>query len=147
MEIMINSDNVVRGGLTPKLKDTATLCEILPYDSRSEPSVAQGCIKQDLNGVKILEYLDARFDELCLIQVSIVAGSSSAAELECLPLLSICIVIEGSGTISVQNETLGVQTQHTAPAFSTWYISPGSKLSLMAEHDQTFVVFIASPKA
>mmetsp|Transcript_27106 Transcript_27106/g.33654 ORF Transcript_27106/g.33654 Transcript_27106/m.33654 type:complete len:191 (-) Transcript_27106:423-995(-) len=26
MECMVNSDNVVRGGLTPKLKDSATLC-------------------------------------------------------------------------------------------------------------------------
>ena len=37
MECMINSDNVVRGGLTPKLKDTQTLCEILPYDSYGPP--------------------------------------------------------------------------------------------------------------
>jgi len=31
MECMINSDNVVRGGLTPKLKDINTLLEMLPY--------------------------------------------------------------------------------------------------------------------
>ena len=28
MEAMVNSDNVVRGGLTPKLKDTKTLQEV-----------------------------------------------------------------------------------------------------------------------
>ena len=39
MECMINSDNVVRGGLTPKLKDTATLCEILPYQSFGVPEI------------------------------------------------------------------------------------------------------------
>ena len=44
MEIMVNSDNVVRGGLTPKLKDKATLCDILPYDARDEPAVAQGTV-------------------------------------------------------------------------------------------------------
>lgn len=32
IECMINSDNVVRGGLTPKLKDVKTLLEMLPYD-------------------------------------------------------------------------------------------------------------------
>ena len=42
MECMINSDNVVRGGLTPKLKDTVTLCEILPYESRQAPQIWQG---------------------------------------------------------------------------------------------------------
>lgn len=31
MECMINSDNVVRGGLTPKLKDIDTLLKMLPY--------------------------------------------------------------------------------------------------------------------
>lgn len=31
MECMVNSDNVVRGGLTPKLKDVETLCDLLPY--------------------------------------------------------------------------------------------------------------------
>jgi len=28
MEAMVNSDNVVRGGLTPKYKDTKTLVEV-----------------------------------------------------------------------------------------------------------------------
>jgi mannose-6-phosphate isomerase class I len=30
---MANSDNVVRGGLTPKLKDKDTLFSMLPYDT------------------------------------------------------------------------------------------------------------------
>ena len=42
LECMVNSDNVVRGGLTPKLKDSATLCEILPYDARASPEIWQG---------------------------------------------------------------------------------------------------------
>lgn len=29
---MVNSDNVVRGGLTPKYKDTKTLVEMLKYE-------------------------------------------------------------------------------------------------------------------
>jgi mannose-6-phosphate isomerase len=33
VECMANSDNVVRGGLTPKLKDKETLCQMLPYDT------------------------------------------------------------------------------------------------------------------
>jgi mannose-6-phosphate isomerase len=31
MECMVNSDNVVRGGLTPKLKDVDTLMKLLPF--------------------------------------------------------------------------------------------------------------------
>ena len=32
IEAMVNSDNVVRGGLTPKLKDTETLVNMLKYE-------------------------------------------------------------------------------------------------------------------
>jgi mannose-6-phosphate isomerase len=32
IECMINSDNVVRGGLTPKYKDTDTLVKMLKYE-------------------------------------------------------------------------------------------------------------------
>lgn len=32
MECMINSDNVVRGGLTPKMKDVNTLVSMLKYE-------------------------------------------------------------------------------------------------------------------
>lgn len=32
MEAMVASDNVVRGGLTPKFKDTKTLVEMLKYE-------------------------------------------------------------------------------------------------------------------
>ena len=66
MEIMVNSDNVVRGGLTPKLKDIETLIEILPYNSRAEPSVQDGASLFNSDGKQILEYLDANFDELRL---------------------------------------------------------------------------------
>lgn len=42
IECMVNSDNVVRGGLTPKLKDKKTLCEILPYEARHAPQIWEG---------------------------------------------------------------------------------------------------------
>lgn len=35
VECMINSDNVVRGGLTPKLKDVDTLVSMLDYNLKS----------------------------------------------------------------------------------------------------------------
>lgn len=34
VEIMVNSDNVIRGGLTPKHKDTQTLLKLLNFDVR-----------------------------------------------------------------------------------------------------------------
>ena len=57
LECMVNSDNVVRGGLTPKLKDSATLCEILPYEARAAPEIWQGAILANDDHYTIKEFL------------------------------------------------------------------------------------------
>merc|ERR1712228_6451 len=41
LECMACSDNVVRAGLTPKLRDTAVLCEMLNYEKMSKPKVLE----------------------------------------------------------------------------------------------------------
>ena len=61
MECMINSDNVVRGGLTPKLKDVETLCEILPYEARSAPVVWTSTQVEGNDGYKLSEFLTDQF--------------------------------------------------------------------------------------
>ncbi len=69
MECMINSDNVVRGGLTPKYKDQATLCEILPYEQREMPQVAQGfSLKSEENNFELTRYHNNKFPELTLFK-------------------------------------------------------------------------------
>jgi mannose-6-phosphate isomerase len=42
VEVMATSDNVVRAGLTPKLKDVATLTAMLTYAARGAPAVMGG---------------------------------------------------------------------------------------------------------
>merc|ERR1719476_872345 len=39
VECMACSDNVVRGGLTPKYKDIEVLCEMLKYEGGSPPCI------------------------------------------------------------------------------------------------------------
>lgn len=56
MECMINSDNVVRGGLTPKLKDKTTLCEILPYEARDAPKVCTAKVIEQEADTVIFQY-------------------------------------------------------------------------------------------
>ena len=56
MECMINSDNVVRGGLTPKLKDKTTLCEILPYEAREAPKVCTAKVVEHEADTIIFQY-------------------------------------------------------------------------------------------
>ena len=70
MECMVNSDNVVRGGLTPKLKDVTTLCDILPYQSRSAPQIWQGNTimqSEEPDMCRIKEFLTSSFEELRIL--------------------------------------------------------------------------------
>lgn len=55
IEAMVNSDNVVRGGLTPKFKDTKTLEMMLKYEFKERKST-QGETTVEQNGKKIVEY-------------------------------------------------------------------------------------------
>ena len=96
MECMINSDNVVRGGLTNKLKDSTTLCEILPYEARSAPQVWQGTVLQSEEGsYELREFLTEQFKELCILRLEIKSNSSASVELPRLALLGIFIVLNG----------------------------------------------------
>ena len=70
MECMINSDNVVRGGLTPKLKDVETLCDILPYGSVGKPQVWEGeQLSAEEGHFALTQYLPPGFDELRVLQL------------------------------------------------------------------------------
>ena len=107
MECMINSDNVVRGGLTNKLKDSGTLCEILPYEARSAPQVWQGnLIQQEEGSFEVREFLTEQFKELCILRIEISVSSTAQVELPRLALLGIFIVLSGQGQVKIQNEAM-----------------------------------------
>lgn len=55
IESMVSSDNVVRGGLTPKFKDTKTLQDMLIYEFK-ERKQNSGEKKVDEEGAKLTEY-------------------------------------------------------------------------------------------
>ena len=67
VECMINSDNVVRGGLTPKLKDVDTLLSILPFENAQTREVWTGSQLQE----GVLEYKPPGFDELRLFRIKV----------------------------------------------------------------------------
>ena len=110
-ECMINSDNVVRGGLTPKLKDIKTLLEILPFDQCSE----QGSHKpEELNGGQLAEYKWKDYPELRVFKLSLKAG-----EVSTLPKMIYCaVMLVLDGSIKANGKELA---QH-----STWFVLPGS---------------------
>lgn len=52
---MVCSDNVVRGGLTPKFKDAKTLVEMLPFEYKQR-EVSAGQIISEGENCKVTEY-------------------------------------------------------------------------------------------
>lgn len=127
IESMINSDNVVRGGLTPKLKDTETLLSILPYESTQARETKQGV--QIAEGV--VEYSPAEFDELRLLKVQ-TSGEVQLPQMDCLAMLLVV-----SGSCQVGDKQLD--------KYSTWYAMPGQKLSVKSTSDEELLLFVASP--
>ena len=104
MECMINSDNVVRGGLTPKLKDKDTLCQILPYSARLEPKVLQGDSMFSDENFEIQEFFTSAFPELRLLRLNTKKRDQSEAVtawIPSLPFLSIMIVMKGKASVQV----------------------------------------------
>lgn len=71
VEIMINSDNVIRGGLTSKFKDTTTLLQLLDFDNvvTFKPKSGVELPLNESRKVSILEYLDESYPELRIYRV------------------------------------------------------------------------------
>jgi len=66
---MINSDNVVRGGLTPKMKDTQTLLSILPYENAAAREVWQPVTLMNTDKCTLQEYKAHDFDEIRVLRL------------------------------------------------------------------------------
>jgi len=101
LECMACSDNVVRAGLTPKLRDTPVLCEMLNYKAQSP---------QIMDGIKIGEHsvqyrAGDNINEFRLDRTVIDGGNSETLDISKIEgcaskYPSIMLVYEGSGTLN-----------------------------------------------
>lgn len=98
MEAMVCSDNVVRGGLTPKFKDAKTLVSMLPFEYK-ERQVSDGVALESGDNHKVIEYKTG-YAEFMVTHVRI--GSAEAPSggnytfNHTFTSMSIAMVIEGS---------------------------------------------------
>lgn len=99
-EVMATSDNVVRAGLTPKLRDVETLVPMLSYD-QVPVTVLSGTVVSD--GVR--EYRPP-FAEFALDAVALAAAAT--APLLPSPGLAILLVAAGGGELTVAGQTVAV---------------------------------------
>ncbi len=96
MECMANSDNVIRAGLTPKLRDVPNLVATLTYDS-SRPSKHMVNPQRFGAETRFSTLFNPPIPEFAVIKVDIPSG-----EIESHPRLegpSIAIATEGNGLI------------------------------------------------
>ncbi|KAK6196406.1 hypothetical protein SNE40_001638 [Patella caerulea] len=97
MECMACSDNVVRAGLTPKLRDVHTLCEMLDYTGR--PTA-----KTLFNGVESVEDIKVTVFKPPVPDFSVIRYEipETIREKKLAPIdsASICIVIQGQGSLT-----------------------------------------------
>jgi mannose-6-phosphate isomerase len=98
VECMINSDNVVRGGLTPKMKDTDTLYNMLPYDM-TERSPINGKKLIDTDKSQVVEYKTG-FEEFRVFKIEI-TGQGESVELK-FNTFSMVVVLSGKGEVEVE---------------------------------------------
>ncbi len=100
VECMANSDNVVRGGLTPKLKDKETLYHMLPYHTLGvERTPVKGNPVHKSDTCEIVEYKTG-FEEFRVFKVEVSPKSGPATSL-IFKTFSMAVVISGSGHVHI----------------------------------------------
>jgi mannose-6-phosphate isomerase len=130
IECMVNSDNVIRGGLTPKLKDTKNLMELVKYEFKERKQNA-GVILD--NGM--IEYKTG-YEEFMVTKLSL---SDEQTVEKSFNSLSIAIVLSGEANVEIEGfETSKMQDK------CCYYIMPGQKFKIKTVGADTLLVFFAS---
>jgi mannose-6-phosphate isomerase len=135
VECMANSDNVVRGGLTPKLKDKETLYEMLPYHTLGmdrQPVKGKPLLQSDT--CEALEYKTG-FEEFRVFKVEVKqTGSGSELKLK-FKTFSMAVVINGTGHVHMPNfsedEALN---KFKISKDNAYYIMPDQEFSIINDN-------------
>ena len=117
VECMATSDNVVRAGLTPKLRDTAILCDMLTY-AAGQPTVLEG---EALDAVT--RRYQPPFDEFQLEVLEVKPGEKYAVEAS--PGPCVFLVQAGGGAMGEVAVSRGAVVY--APAGEAVEVSAGEK--------------------
>ncbi|CAI2370824.1 unnamed protein product [Moneuplotes crassus] len=123
LECMATSDNVVRGGLTPKLKHAEVLVDMLTYETG--PIIPMSGDKDTPSQV----IYNSGFDEFSVIKVSNKAGDEPTLFKVQDPGILICI--KGSGCIKSDSGE-----EYPVKKFDTLYCLPGKELAIQSEEGE-----------
>lgn len=102
IECMATSDNVVRAGLTPKLRDVDTLIDMLTYEAGP---ASQQLLKPTPfeDGSNDLLY-DPPIDEFSVVKISLNSQGGSSSKQRAVEGPSICVITKGNGSVKFGEE-------------------------------------------
>jgi mannose-6-phosphate isomerase len=126
---MATSDNVVRGGLTPKLKDAKVLVSMLTYETGNITPVTG-----EVDCHKVV--YNSGFDEFSMVKVT--SGSKDDKASYCCQNPGIMIVLEGNGNVTIDDKLYKVNK------FDTFYCLPGKDLGINSSDENGLTVYIAT---
>ena len=136
IEVMATSDNVVRAGLTPKLRDVATLLSMLAY-TQGAPRILHGDAGADAAYVR--SYAPG-FEEFVLDSAEVPAGC--AAPLRPSAGAAVLLVVAGTGEAVRQHDGGDDVAVQLAPG-AAWLLPPGERVTLRAGKDAQLRAFRA----
>ena len=128
VECMACSDNVVRAGLTPKLRDTDVLISMLTY---AEHTAQSALMTPQQVAAGVTEFAPPKtFGEFRLRRAEAAAGASAAVSMSALKGASIALVWSGVGTATLSDSTAPAQPLRRGDVF---LVPVGHELRLQRE--------------
>lgn len=126
-EIMAESDNVIRAGLTPKWMDIETLCSCLTYTT-GEPHY----VKAEEVSKGVYKYCPP-IDEFMLERVQIADGET--ATLAPKPFVTIILAVSGSAVVAAAQEGGAISGGKEVLPGAVQVVKPQTKLMVTAKGD------------
>lgn len=137
VECMAASDNVVRAGLTPKLRDTEVLCSSLTYD-QGIPQILEGDVVDE--HVKVYR---PPFDEFEVLSINISEGTSATLPVNQGPIL--LLVQKGTGHAKVASpmSDTALETDTKICRGDVFFVPAGTTIDILTDDDAPLVMWAA----
>lgn len=138
VECMATSDNVIRAGLTPKLRDTTILCESLTYN-QGPPAMLHGDLVQEYTTV-----YSPPFDEFEVYKVSLPESADTIIPANQGP--TIVLVMRGRGNVTATSalKASALEEQTRVSKGDIFFVPSRTALDVAAGSAQDLEIWIAA---
>ncbi|KAJ2911111.1 Mannose-6-phosphate isomerase [Coemansia aciculifera] len=137
VECMATSDNVVRAGLTPKLRDVPVLVDMLTYDYGTPEGKLLPPVQMSESGHSLI--YDPPIDEFSVVRTALAAGQADV-----LPAVEgpqVLLAVEGRGRIKVSDSDDGEEYE-LLPGH-VYFVCANTNVAIEADHSSPLVTYTA----